>query len=149
MTRPVVLFLCTNNSARSQMAEAFLKKKAADEFDVYSAGTDPKEIHPLTHRVMDEIGISLSGQKSKGLRAFLGRLPVRYAIFVCKVEDNCPTLWPGALERLEWPFEDPAAFEGTKEEKLVKFRSVRDQINEKITTWLEEVSRHYSARGAD
>jgi len=141
MDKPAVLFLCTNNAVRSQMAEALLKKKGADKFDAYSAGTEPKEIHPLTIKVMSEVGIDLSAQHPKALREFLGRLAVQYAVFVCpKAEEKCPTLWPGALNRLEWPFDDPSAFVGTEEERIAKFRSVRDQIDLKITTWLAQLS---------
>jgi arsenate reductase len=135
----VVLFLCTGNSARSQMAEAFLKKYAGDRFEIHSAGMEPRGIHPLTTRVMSEVGIDISGQQSKGLRQFLGRLTVHLAIIVCQnVEKNCPTLWPGALARMEWPFEDPAACEGSEEERLRKFRSVREQIEARIKRWLVE-----------
>jgi len=142
MGKPVVLFLCTNNVARSQMAEAILRKKAADHFDAYSAGTEPKEsIDPMAVQVMKEVGIDLTGQRPKSLYEYLGRLPVRVAIFVCpKAEGKCPTMWPGALSRLEWPLDDPAACEGSEEERLAKFRAVRDQIDEKITTWLTELA---------
>jgi|GEM_PF-157731 len=141
MSKPAVLFLCTNNAVRSQMAEGLLKKKAAEHFDAYSAGTEPKEIHPLTIQVMSEVGIDLSGQRPKDLRQYLGKLPVRVAIFVCqKAEEKCPTVWPGALTRLEWPFEDPAACQGGEEERIAKFRFVRDQIDHKIATWLTELS---------
>lgn len=142
MSKPAVLFLCTNNAARSQMAEALLRTKAAEAFDVYSAGTDPKPaIDPLTVRVMREVGIDVSGQHPKGLLEYLGRLPVRVAISVCpRAEDKCPTLWPGALARLEWPFEDPAACAGSDEERLEKFRAVRDQIDRKITDWLTQLT---------
>jgi arsenate reductase len=128
------------------MAEAFLRKKAAEHFDAYSAGTEPKEIHPLTVRVMNEVGIDLSGQQPKDLRQYLGKLPVRVAIFVCqRAEEKCPILWPGALSRMEWPFEDPAACDGTEEDRLAKFRSVRDQIDQKLTTWLAELSTAQSS----
>ena len=141
MDKPVVLFLCTNNAARSQMAEALLKKRAAERFDAYSAGTEPKDIHPLTIRVMNEIGIDLSGRQAKHLRLFLGRLAVRYAIFVCRrAEEKYPITWPGALNRLEWPIEDPAAQEGSDEECLQKFREVRDQIDKRIADWLADLS---------
>lgn len=137
--KPVVLFLCTGNSARSQMAEAFLKKYAGDRLEVYSAGMVPKGIHPLTARVMTEIGLDISGQQSKGLRQFLGRLPVHYAIIVCRnVEPGCPTLWAGALNRLEWPFDDPAADGENDEARLHRFRAVRDQIEEQVKHWLAE-----------
>lgn len=138
--RPIVLFLCTENAARSQMAEALMKKHAPDRFQVFSAGMEPKEIHPLTVRVMSECGIDISSQRSKSLKSFLGNLPVRLAISVCEpVEVNCPTTWPGAAARLIWPFENPSAYEGPEEEKLGKFREVRDQIDRKIRSWLLEI----------
>jgi arsenate reductase (thioredoxin) len=141
MNRQAVLFLCTNNAVRSQMAEALLNKKAADQLEAHSAGTEPKEIHPLTIRVMSEVGIDMSGHRPKDLRQYLGKLTVRYAIFVCpRAEEKCPVIWPGALNRLEWPFEDPATQEGTEEERIAKFRSVRDRIDERITAWLRELS---------
>jgi len=137
MTKPAVLFICTNNSARSQMAEAFLKKRAGAQFDAYSAGMEPKGIHPLAVRVMREIGIDLSGHRSKPLRQFTGKLVFGFVIFVCQgAELTCPTTWPGAFNRLEWPFEDPAACGGSEEERLQKFREVRDQIDQKIADWL-------------
>ncbi len=141
MNKPAVLFLCTNNAARSQMAEALLRKRAAEHFDAYSAGAEPKEIHPLTIRVMSEVGIDLNGHQSKHLRLFLGRLAVRAVVFVCpRAEEKCPTTWPGALNRMEWPFDDPAAHEGSDEERLQKFREVRDQIDQKIADWLRQLS---------
>lgn len=137
--KQVVLFLCTGNSVRSQMAEAFLAKYAGDRFDVISAGLEPVGIHPLTVNVMEEIGFDLSGQCAKGVSQFLGKLSVHFAIFVCEqAEARCPTLWPWALKRLSWPFEDPAALQGTEEQRLHRFRQVRDQIRDKINTWLKE-----------
>jgi arsenate reductase len=138
-TKPAVLFLCTGNSARSQMAEAFLSRYAADHFAAYSAGTEARGIHPLAVRVMGEAGIDISGQHSKALRQFLGRLSVRVAVTVCQaVEPKCPTHWPGALTHLSWPFEDPAAGGGAEEEQLARFRAVRDQIDGRIKGWLTE-----------
>jgi arsenate reductase len=141
MSKPAVLFLCTNNAVRSQMAEALLKKKAGEILDAYSAGTEPTEIHPLTIKVMNEVGIDLTGQRPKALRDFLGRLAVGYVISVCpKAEEKCPMYWPGPVTRLEWAFDDPAEAKGTEEEQIAKFRSVRDEIDQKITSWLNEVS---------
>ena len=133
-----ILVLCTGNSCRSQMAEGFLKKLASDRFEVFSAGTEPKDdVHPLAVQVMAEAGIDLSRQKPKHLREFLGRLPVRHLIIVCSGADqSCPRVFPGLSERLYWPFDDPAAFEGTPEETLSEFRRVRDEIEDKITAWL-------------
>jgi arsenate reductase len=134
-----VLFLCTGNSARSQMAEAFLRHFAGDYFEVHSAGLEPKELNPLTIQVMEEIGFDLSGQSSKSVSLYLGKVHFQYLITVCdKAEKNCPTTWPGVNYRLHWSFEDPAEFEGSEEQKLAKFREVRDQIQRKILFWLGE-----------
>ena len=137
MTKNVV-FLCTGNSARSQMAEAFLRKHGSDRFDAYSAGLDPKGIHPLTVRAMAEAGIDVSGYRSKGVSDFLGKKSFQYLITVCdRAEKNCPTAWPGIVHRLHWTFEDPAAYEGSEEAKLDKFREVRNQIEKKVLDWLK------------
>lgn len=135
-----VLFLCTGNSARSQMAEAFLRKYAGDYFDVYSAGLEPKGINPYTIQVMQELGFDLSTQSSKHVREYLGKVNFSYLITVCDdAEKNCPTIFPGVSHRLHWSFEDPAAFQGSEEAKLNKFREVRDQIDRRIKMWLEEL----------
>lgn len=131
-----VLFLCTGNSARSQMAEAFLRKIAGDRFEVHSAGLEPKGLNPLTVRVMEEVGVDMSGHRSKGVGEYLGKVLFQYLITVCDDADkNCPTTWPGVSQRLHWSFEDPAAFEGTEEEKLAKFRQVRDLIAVRVREW--------------
>src|SRR5476651_1931651 len=123
-----VLILCTGNSARSQIAEAFLRRHGGRKFNAYSAGTDPKELNPLSVSVMNEIGIDISEQRSKNLTEYLGKLPVHYLITVCDDADKkCPSVWPGVLKRFHWPFEDPAAAQGSHEERLEKFREVRDQ----------------------
>lgn len=134
-----VLFLCTGNSARSQMAEAFLRKYGDEKYEAHSAGLEPKGLHPLTIRVMEEVGIDVSGQQSKGVGEYLGKVLFQYLITVCDDADkNCPTTWPGVSHRMHWSFEDPAAFGGTDEEKIVKFRQVRDQIEKRIKGWLAE-----------
>jgi len=139
MEKKRVLFLCTGNSCRSQMAEAFLRKYAGDYFEVHSAGLEPTGIHPYTLQVMEELGFDLSQHTSKGVTNYLGKVLFQYLITVCdNAEKNCPTVWPGVNTRLHWSFEDPARFEGTSEEKLAKFRQVRDQIQAKIHTWLIE-----------
>jgi arsenate reductase len=138
MDKPRVLFLCTGNSARSQMAEAFLCTYAGDRFEVYSAGLEPKDIHPLAIKVMNEKEISMEGQYSKPLMLYVGKIHFSYLITVCaNAEKKCP-IFPGMGTRLHWPFEDPAAFEGSEQEKLEKFRSVRDGIEAKIKEWLAE-----------
>jgi len=139
LKKPNVLFLCTGNTARSQMAEAFLKKYAGDRFAVYSAGYHPREINSFTRTVMAERGFDLSDHYSKGPKEFLGKITIRYLIIVCgKAEETCPRTFPGVLFRLFWPFDDPAVATGTEEEKLEKFRQVRDQIDQRIQAWLKE-----------
>jgi len=138
MEKPRVLFLCTHNSARSQMAEAFLRKQAGDRFEVHSAGLESRGIHPLTVRVMEEAGFSLDGQWSKRLQDHFMELRIEYLITVCAAaEERCPTL-PGVSHRTHWPLEDPSAFEGTEEEKLARFRELRDQIEARVVDWLDE-----------
>lgn len=137
--KPNVLFLCTGNSARSQMAEAFLRQAGGDLFDVYSAGLEPKGINPYTIQVMDEVGIDIRGQTSDSLRKYMGYIHFTYAITVCSHADqNCPhALWSRGT-KLHWPFEDPAAYTGSEEATLAKFREVRDQIAARIQSWLQE-----------
>lgn len=138
MAKKKVLFLCTGNSARSQMAEALLRKYAGETFEVYSAGLEPKGINPYTIQAMEEIGVDMSAHTSKPLTDYLGRVHFGYLITVCsRAEDRCP-IFPGMGTRLHWPFEDPAAFEGPAEEKLARFRQVRDQIKNRILLWLSE-----------
>jgi len=140
--RPVVLVMCTGNSCRSQMAEGFLKTFGGDRLEVHSAGLEPKEaVHPMAVEVMKEVGIDISGQRPKSSRVFLGKLAVRYLIIVCSnAEQSCPRLFLGAIERHFWPFDDPAAATGTPEEQVAVFRRVRDQIKERIETWLKLVN---------
>jgi arsenate reductase len=135
-----VLFLCTGNSARSQMAEAFLRHYAGDRFEAYSAGLEPKDINPYTRRVMNEIGIDISGQRSKSLREYMGQVHFAHLVTVCDhAEQNCPTTFLGFGQKQHWSFEDPAAFEGSDAEKLAKFREVRDQIGQRVQVWVAEV----------
>ncbi len=124
------------------MAEGFLRRYAGERFDVYSAGLEPRTVHPLAIRVMDDIGIDISNQVSKGVDSVLGKQSFSYAIFVCQqAEENCPSIYPFALQRLSWPFDDPAAFEGNEEEVRHKFRSVRDEIDAKIRSWLATINK--------
>jgi arsenate reductase len=136
---PRVLFVCTGNSARSIMGEALLRHHAGDRFEVHSAGMEPKGVNPLSIKALQEIGVDTSGLSSKNTMEFLGKKSVRYAIIVCNsAQKSCPRIQPFAVHTLFWPFPDPAAAEGTEEEKLVAFRDVRDQIDDKITSWLAE-----------
>ena len=139
MDKQRVLFLCTGNSARSQMAEAFLRKLGEDRFQSYSAGMEPKGLNPLTVRVMDEVGIDVSGQVSKSVKEYLGKVQFQYVITVCDDADkNCPMVWFEGSARKHWSFEDPAKQTGSEETKLAKFREVRDLIEKKIKAWVAE-----------
>ncbi len=137
MDKTRVLFLCTGNSARSQMAEAFLRQLACDRFEVYSAGLEPKGIHPLTRQVLAEVGLDISGQTSKEIGQFLGKIHFGYLITVCSnAEARCP-IFPGMGFRLHWPFDDPATITGSEAEQLAGFRRVRDEIAARIQAWLQ------------
>jgi arsenate reductase len=121
------------------MAEAFTRKYAGDRFEVHSAGLDPKGINPYTIRVMEEIGISLEGQFSKGVSEYLGKVHFSYLFTVCgHAEENCPRIFLTQGKHTPWDFVDPAAFEGSDEEKLAKFRDVRNQIDRRVQEWLAE-----------
>lgn len=126
-----VLFLCTHNSARSQMAEGLLRSLAGDRFEVHSAGTEVTHVRPLAVRAMAEIGVDVSGQESKMLERYLGE-PFEYVITVCDAANEACPVFPGAKNRLHWSFEDPAQANGTEEERLEVFRKVRDEIRERI-----------------
>jgi arsenate reductase len=139
MEKTRLLFLCTGNSARSQMAEALLRKYAGDRFEVHSAGLEPKPINPFTIKVMEEAGFDMSAHHSKGIGNYLGKVHFQFLITLCDdAEKNCPSVWPGVNQRLHWSFEDPAKSEGTEEDKLAKFRQVRELISAKIKAWLAE-----------
>jgi arsenate reductase len=126
--KPTILILCTGNSCRSHLAEGILRRALGDGFEVQSAGSKPAGyVHPLAMQVMKEIGIDISGHRSKHLEEFL-KQPVETVITVCGNADQvCPT-FPGQVNRYHWGFDDPAHAKGTEEEKLVVFRRVRDEI---------------------
>jgi arsenate reductase len=126
-----VLFLCTHNSARSQMAEGLLRHLAGDRFEVMSAGTEATHVRPLAIRAMEEVGIDISGQESKTLDRYLEE-SFDYVITVCDDANEACPFFPGAANRLHWSFEDPSRAEGSEEERLAVFRSVRDTIRERI-----------------
>jgi arsenate reductase len=141
MSKQSVLFLCAHNAARSQMAEALLRKHAGERFEVVSAGLEPTTVHPLTVRVMNEVGLDISWQRVKGLDGILGKTAFQLAIIVCeRTQKNCPHIFPFAMQRLYWPFEDPADGNGTEAEQLQKFRDVRDQIEARILEWLKTLA---------
>jgi arsenate reductase (thioredoxin) len=140
VTRQRVLFLCTHNSARSQMAEGFLRQRAGVQFDVESAGTEETRVNPLAIRVMYEVGIDLTTHRSKTLDRFLEQ-PWDVVITVCdSANERCP-IFPRSARRLHWSFEDPSQARGSEEERLEVFRRIRDEIAARIDGWLAEGAR--------
>lgn len=131
MAKKRVLFLCTENASRSQMAEGILKHLAGDKFDVFSAGINPAGVNPLAIKVMSEIGIDISHQRSKSVDEFREQ-QFDYVITLCdSAKQTCP-VFPGAYENIHWNLEDPAQAQGTENEKLGIFRKVRNQIKEEV-----------------
>ncbi len=142
MKKQNILFLCTGNSARSQMAEGLLRHLAGDQFEVYSAGLDPKGVNPFALRAMAEIDIDIRGQRSKSVREYMGYMLFQYVITLCSDADTrCPQgLWAWTSQKLHWPFDDPAQATGTDEEILAEFRRVRGQIETRLKSWLLELA---------
>lgn len=143
MDKKRALFICVHNSARSQMAEAFLKQIAGDKFEVESAGLEPGKVNPIVIEAMKEIGIDISANKAKSVLGFIEQdKKFDYVITVCdeSLGEKCP-VFPGQGIKLHWSFEDPVSKEEPAEEKLIKTRIVRDQIKKKITEWLDEGRR--------
>jgi arsenate reductase len=137
MTRQRVLFLCTHNSARSQMAEGFLRAWGGDRFEAASAGTVATALRPEAVRVMAEVGIDISGQWSKSLETLLGQ-PFDWVVTVCdQAREACP-VFPGARRMLHWSFDDPSAAGGSEEERLAVFRRVRDEIAAAVRAFLAD-----------
>src|ERR687898_3551202 len=140
MKRQKVLFLCTQNSARSQMAEGLLRHPAGDRFEAYSAGIDPTdEIHPCAIEAMREVGIDISGQSPKGLKEYMGKQTFNYLIIVCeRAEERCPKTFPGVGTTFSWIFEDPRRDDDLPYDSMLeRFRAVRDEIEMRMKTWLE------------
>ena len=131
MEKTKALFLCTHNSARSQMAEGLLRYLASDRFEVMSAGTEATHVRPLAVQAMDELGIDISGQESKTLERYLSE-PFDYVITVCDDANEACPVFPGARQRLHWSFGDPAQAIGSEEERLQVFRSIRNAIRERV-----------------
>jgi arsenate reductase len=131
--REKVLFICTHNSARSQMAEGIFRYFYGEKYEVYSAGSEPQGIHPLSVKVMHEIGIDISNHESKGLNEFK-ELKIDYVVTVCqKASKSCP-FFPGASKYFNPYFEDPCGFQGKEEEQMEYFRIIRDEIK----NWIEK-----------
>lgn len=130
-----VLFVCTGNSARSQMAEAILRREAGDRFEVASGGTDPRPINPLTIRVLEEVGIDTSGATSKYVSKFLGRR-FDYVITLCdRARVTCP-IFPGGAQTLHWGLDDPAEVDGTEEQLLHAFRRTLTEVSGRIRAFI-------------
>lgn len=138
MTKKRVLFICIHNAARSQMAEGLFRHLYSDDFDVYSAGSDLQKVDPLAIECMNEIGIDISGYRSKSLREFDGH-EFEYVITVCGNLYNACPFFTGGKRYFKQPFEDPASFDGTTEEKLELFRKVRGELKD----WLEDLYYSY------
>ncbi len=134
-----VLFICTGNTCRSQIAEALLRAKAGEFIEAYSAGSDPEEsVNPFAIAVMNELGISMNGHYPKDISEFYGNMTLHYVITVCdSAAEKCTEFWQKALNRLHWHIEDPADFLGASdEEAIAKYREVRDLIAARIDEWL-------------
>ncbi|HUI24856.1 MAG TPA: arsenate reductase ArsC [Candidatus Kryptonia bacterium] len=137
---PRVLFLCTRNAARSQMAEALLRRLAGPRFEAASAGLQPTEVHRLTRQVLDEVGVDTSALRAKGIGEFLGKVKVDYAVIVCeRAEDICPRVYPFTAHVMHWPFADPQRIAGSLETRIEAFREVRDAIDSRLRAWLHDV----------
>lgn len=136
MANERILILCTGNSARSQMAEGLLRALAGDRFEVASAGSQPSRVHPLAVEAMAERGIDISGHRSKHLEEFLGQSFDRVLTVCDQAAQNCP-VFPGPARRMHWSFPDPAAAEGSPEERAAVFAGVRDDIEARLRAWLE------------
>jgi len=143
MKKKRILFVCVHNSARSQMAEAFLNNLAGDRFEAVSAGLEPGTLNPLAVEVMKEVGIDISQNRTKSVFDLYKKGELfSYVITVCDAASagRCP-IFPGLLTaRTDWSFADPSAFTGTFEERLAQTRQVRDAIKAKIKEWLKETS---------
>jgi arsenate reductase len=133
---PKILFLCTGNSARSQMAEGLMKSLGTGQWEVKSAGILPSFVHPIAIQVMKEVGIDISHQASKSVERFSNEV-FDYTITLCDYAATLCPAFPGQGKRLHWPFEDPASAIGTNEQRLAVFRKIRDQIKRKIVEFLK------------
>jgi len=139
MAKPRVLFLCTQNSCRSQMAEGFLRQLAGDRFEAASAGSQATRVNPDAVRVMKEIGIDISAHRSKDVSGLLGQ-SFTYVVRVCdRAKETCP-IFPGAFRYFDWGLDDPAAAKGTEEERLAIFRRVRDEIERQVQEFVAKES---------
>ena len=135
-----VLFLCTHNSARSQMAEALLRELGGDLFEVESAGTHPSRVHPLAVQTMAERGLDISGHRSKNMDRFVGRV-FDYVITVCDAATEACPIFPGAPKRIHWSIPDPSAVTGSDSERLVAFERAAVELQTRISYLVTLVQR--------
>ena len=145
-TQPMrVLFLCTHNSSRSQMAEGLLRARGGATYAVFSAGTHPTEVHPLAIKAMRELGIEISEQQSKGIETFADQPPMDLVVTVCdQAAETCP-VFPRARAQVHWGFPDPSRVTGSDERRLAAFRNIRDFIAVRITQFL----RHHPSQSLE
>lgn len=133
-----VLFLCTHNSSRSQMAEGLLRARGGEAFEVFSAGTHPRTIHPLVIKVMAEVGIDISKRRAKGIEEFIDQPPIDLVVTVCdEAAEECP-IFPNARQQVHWSLPDPSTATGTEQERLAVFRFVRNLITSRIDTFVDQ-----------
>ncbi len=136
MIKPKVLFVCTQNSCRSQMAEGLLRHDARDLFEVFSAGTKPSQVRPEAIAMMRELGIDISGHRSKSVEEFTGQ-HFDYVITVCdNAQESCP-VFPALTTRIHWSIEDPAAVEGSEAQRFEAFRRIRDELRRRVRDFIQ------------
>jgi arsenate reductase len=141
MPKQKVLFVCVHNSARSQMAEAFLNDLCGDQFEARSAGLEPGRLNPIVVQAMNEVGIDISGNQTKSVSNMLeSSMTFDYVVTVCDEAsaERCP-FFPGRATRLHWGFPDPSALQGFPAEKLARTREIRDMIKARVEQWCAEV----------
>jgi arsenate reductase len=137
MVKPKVLFVCTQNSCRSQMAEGLLRHDARDLFEVFSAGTKPSQVRPEAIAMMRELGIDISGHRSKSVEEFTGQ-HFDYVITVCdNAQESCP-VFPALTTRIHWSIEDPAAVQGSEAQRFEAFRRIRDELRKRLRDFIQK-----------
>jgi len=148
--QPTVLFLCADNSTRSQLGEALLRHRAGSRFDACSAGLAPKPVHPLVKEVLREIGLDPAPLEAKQVRPFLGNRSVRYAVILRSPEEtDAPRIFPFAARTIRWEVADPASSsEASDAERVGRFRQIRDEIDAHVREWLVEIDAEHRSSAA-
>ncbi|MEM6332119.1 MAG: arsenate reductase ArsC [Planctomycetota bacterium] len=138
--KPAVMFVCTHNSSRSQMAEGMLRHHAGDKFEVYSSGVEPGKLRDEAVAAMQDLGVDISSHRAEGIDAYMGKVDVDYLITVCSgAEQSCPAAWPGVKARFFWDLPDPSVAEGDFAARVARYIEVRDMIKTRMDAWLEKV----------